>query len=98
MMPSIWYQMGLHCRTVSRRRARYDVAGYTFSGLPGVVIGHNQTIGWGFTNLGPDVTDLYLEKVEGDTYVVDGTRRKPLTTRTEVIKVAGGDDVTITVR
>ena len=71
-MPSIWYQMGLHCRTVSDA-CPYDVAGYTFSGVPGVVIGHNQTIGWGFTNLGPDVTDLYLEKVVGDTYVVGGT-------------------------
>ncbi len=96
MMPSLWYQMGLHCRVVSSS-CPYDVAGYTFSGVPGVVIGHNATIGWGFTNLGPDVTDLYLEKVTGDSYVVDGTTR-PLVTRTEVIKVAGGDDVTITVR
>jgi penicillin amidase len=61
------------------------------------VIGHNQTIGWGFTNLGPDVTDLYLEKVTGGSYLV-GTKLKALTTRTETIKVAGGDDVTITVR
>ena len=96
MMPSIWYQMGLHCRTVSVQ-CPYDMAGYTFSGVPGVVIGHNQTVGWGFTNLGPDVTDLYLEKVNGDTYDVGGVA-KPLTTRTEVIKVAGGADVTITVR
>ena len=95
-MPSIWYQMGLHCRTVSAS-CPYDVAGFTFSGLPGVVIGHNQTLGWGFTNLGPDVTDLYLEKVDGSTYLV-GEETRPLTTRTEVIKVAGGDPVTITVR
>jgi penicillin amidase len=96
MMPSIWYQVGLHCTTVSAA-CPYDMAGYSFSGLPGIVIGHNQTIGWGFTNLGPDVTDLYLEKVEGDSYVVgDGTR--PLVTRQETIKVAGGEDVVITVR
>ena len=30
-----------------------------------MIIGHNADIAWGFTNLGPDVTDLYLEKVEG---------------------------------
>jgi len=96
MMPSLWYQMGLHCRTVSSS-CPYDVAGYTFSGVPGVVIGHNAAIGWGFTNLGPDVTDLVLEKVTGDTYLV-GTESKPLITRQETIKVAGGDDVTITVR
>ena len=43
-----------------------DVAGFTFSGVPGVIIGHNADIAWGFTNLGPDVTDLYLEQVDGD--------------------------------
>jgi penicillin amidase len=96
MMPSIWYQVGLHCTTVSAA-CPYDMAGYSFSGLPGIVIGHNQTIAWGFTNLGPDVTDLYLEKVDGDSYVVGG-QRKPLTTRQETIKVAGGEDVVITVR
>jgi penicillin G amidase len=96
MMPSLWYQMGLHCRVVSET-CPYDMAGYTFSGVPGVVIGHNQKVGWGFTNLGPDVTDLYLEKVTGDTYVV-GAATKTLTKRQEVIKVAGGDDVALTVR
>ncbi len=95
-MPGIWYQMGLHCRTVSEA-CPYDVAGYTFSGLPGVVIGHNQTVGWGFTNLGPDVSDLVLEKVTGATYQVGGSS-KPITSRTETIKVAGGDDVVLTVR
>ncbi|MFP1629577.1 penicillin acylase family protein [Streptomyces sp. 5K101] len=95
-LPSLWYQMGLHCRTVSDR-CSFDVAGYTFSGMPGVIIGHNQDIAWGFTNLGADVTDLYLEKLSGDHYLVGG-REKKLTTRTEVIKVAGGSDKTITVR
>ena len=43
-----------------------------FSGVPGVVIGHNADIAWGFTNLGPDVTDLYLERVDGDRWLHDG--------------------------
>ena len=34
--------------------------------MPGVIIGHNQDIAWGMTNLGADVTDLYLEKVTGE--------------------------------
>ena len=59
--------------------------------MPGVVIGHNQNIAWGFTNLGADVTDLYLEKVTGDTYLYDG-KQVPFTTREETIKVAGGAD------
>ncbi len=90
-MPGIWYQMGLHCD------CEYNVAGFTFSGVPGVVIGHTDRIAWGFTNLDPDVTDLYLEKVEGDR-VFDGTQWIPLTTRQETIQVAGGEPVTITVR
>jgi penicillin amidase len=90
-MPGIWYQMGLHCE------CEYNVAGFTFSGVPGVVIGHNARIAWGFTNLGPDVTDLYLERVQGDT-VFDGAAWQPLTVRREVLKVAGGEPVTITVR
>lgn len=95
-LPSLWYQMGLHCRTVSAA-CPYDVAGYTFSGMPGVVIGHNDHIAWGMTNLGADVTDLYLEKVTASTYLYDG-KQKAFTTRKEVIKVAGGKDRVITVR
>ena len=95
-MPSIWTQMGLHCAEV-RDDCAFDVSGYTFSGLPGVIIGHNDRIAWGFTNLGPDVADLFLERVDGDTYELDGAQ-VPLTTREETIEVAGGDPVTITVR
>ena len=95
-MPSLWYQMGLHCRTV-RPQCQYDVTGFTFSGMPGVVIGHNQDIAWGMTNLGADVTDLYLEKVNADGYLYDG-KQQPFTTRKETIKVAGGESQTITVR
>ena len=96
-LPSVWYQMGLHCRTVSSA-CQFDVSGFTFAGMPGVVIGHNKDVAWGFTNLGADVTDLYLEKVTGpDTYQVDGKDEK-FDLRKETIKVAGGEDRTITVR
>ncbi|MEJ7794868.1 MAG: penicillin acylase family protein [Nocardioides sp.] len=95
-MPGIWMQMGMHCRTVSAD-CPLDVAGFTFSGMPGVVIGHNADIAWGFTNLSPDVSDLYLEKVDGDDWIHDGKRR-PLRLREETIEVLGEDDVSITVR
>ncbi|MEV4245170.1 penicillin acylase family protein [Streptosporangium canum] len=95
-MPSIWYQAGLHCRTPSAA-CPYDVTGYTFAGLPGVVIGHNARISWGFTNLGPDVTDLYLERTKGDTVEVAGEWR-PMEVRTEQIKVAGGRTIDLKVR
>ncbi|WP_107401885.1 penicillin acylase family protein [Streptomyces oceani] len=95
-LPSVWYQMGLHCRNVSEG-CPFDVSGFTFSGMPGVVIGHNQDISWGMTNLGADVTDLYLQKVKDGKYLYGG-KQVPLTTRREVIKVAGGKDRKITVR
>ncbi|GAA4687891.1 penicillin acylase family protein [Streptomyces chumphonensis] len=95
-LPSVWTQMGLHCKQVSER-CPYEVSGFTFAGLPGVVIGHNQDIAWGLTNLGADVTDLYLEKIEDGRYLYDG-EMVPYETRTEVIKVAGGKDREITVR
>ena len=90
-LPSVWHQVGLKCRTVTADCA-FDVSGFGFSGVPGVVIGHNDRIAWGFTNLTTDVTDLYLEKIEGDEYWRDG-QLVPLEERTETIKVAGGEDV-----
>ncbi|MEU0491181.1 penicillin acylase family protein [Nocardiopsis sp. NPDC006139] len=95
-MPSTWHQVGLHCTELSET-CPFDVAGFGFSGLPGVVIGQNESIAWGFTNLNPDVMDLFVERIEGDSYIVDGEER-PLETRTETVKVAGGEDVEITVR
>ncbi|MEU2743456.1 penicillin acylase family protein [Streptomyces sp. NPDC007095] len=95
-LPSVWYQMGLHCTSVSSK-CQYDVSGYTFAGMPGVVIGHNQDIAWGMTNSGVDVTDLYLEKITGEGYEYDG-KVLPFTTRKETIKVAGGANKTIVVR
>ncbi|WP_163511644.1 penicillin acylase family protein [Fodinicola acaciae] len=95
-MPSIWYQMGLHCRTVSAG-CPFSVLGYSFSGVPGIVIGHNERIAWGFTNLGPDVADLYLEKLNGTRYQV-GDEWRPLQTRKETIRIAGGSSRVVTVR
>jgi penicillin amidase len=95
-MPGIWYQVGLHCRTVSAA-CPYDVSGFSFAGLPGVVVGHNDRIAWGVTTMYADVADLYLEKVTGDTYEYDG-RQLPLETRQETFEVADGDTERITVR
>jgi penicillin amidase len=95
-IPGIWYQTGLHCRTVSAA-CPFDVAGFTFAGMPGVIIGHNQSIAWGLTSLAADVSDFYLEKVTDQTYLRDG-QQLPLETSTETIKVAGGNDVQLAIR
>ena len=95
-LPGIWMQMGLHCRTVSAE-CPMDVAGFTFSGVPGVIIGHNADIAWGFTNLGPDVTDLFLERVRDSDWRYDKQWR-PMEVRTETIEVRDGDDVELRVR
>src|ERR1043166_3287787 len=55
--PSIWHMVHLNAPGMR-------VAGITSPGLPGVIIGHNERIAWGFTNVGPDVQDLYVEKFD----------------------------------
>ncbi|WP_315099171.1 penicillin acylase family protein [uncultured Cellulomonas sp.] len=94
--PGIWQQVGLRCDEVSTA-CPFDVSGFAFAGMPGVVIGHNASLAWGLTNLGADVTDFFLERVDGTTTRFDGAD-VPLTQRTEIIRVAGGEDVELIVR
>lgn len=53
--PSIWYEMHLQAEDI-------NVAGVIFAGVPGIILGHNEEIAWGVTNVGPDVQQLYIEK------------------------------------
>ncbi|MEC0368972.1 penicillin acylase family protein [Paenibacillus chibensis] len=57
--PSIWYETHLSAPDV-------NVSGVIFAGVPGIILGHNEQIAWGVTNLGPDVQDLYIEKRNPD--------------------------------
>ncbi len=53
------------------------VAGYGLVGVPGVLIGHNDSIAWGFTNNPADVDDVYLEVLdETKTKIFDGADEK----------------------
>ncbi|MBN2005374.1 MAG: MFS transporter [Anaerolineae bacterium] len=57
LLPSYWYANGLH-------GGRFDCVGFTFAGVPLIIIGHNASISWGTTNLGPDTQDIYWEKLD----------------------------------
>ena len=98
-MPSIWYENGLHC-SPKGPDCPFEVTGYSFASVPGVVVGHNDRIAWGFTNVGPDVLDLYIEKVNPDNpnqYEVNG-QWVDMTLVHETLLVAGSDPVELTVR
>jgi penicillin amidase len=56
-MPGVWYMTHLVAPGL-------DVSGVCLPGVPGVVVGHNRRIAWGITNLGFDVQDLYMEKMD----------------------------------
>jgi penicillin amidase len=55
--PNVWYMTELSAPGL-------HVAGVTFPGAPGIIIGHNDRLAWGVTNLGPDVQDVYIEKFD----------------------------------
>jgi penicillin amidase len=98
-MPSIWYEIGLHC-TPKGSQCPFEVTGFSFPGAPGVIVGHNDRIAWGFTNVGPDVIDLYIEKINPDNpnqYEVNGAW-VDMTLVNETIQVAGSDPVDLVVR
>ncbi|MFD7310642.1 penicillin acylase family protein [Promicromonospora sp. NPDC059942] len=95
--PGIWAQVGLHCNQVGPE-CPYDVSGFSFSGFPGVIIGHNADISWGLTNMGADVTDFFIERVRNDTYLRGADEWVPMEKETEVIRVDGGSPVDLEVR
>jgi len=98
-LPAIWYENGLHCYP-KNRDCELDVVGFSFAGSPYIVIGHNSHIAWGFTNMGPDVQDLFVEKINPSNpnqYEVDGEWRD-MDRITEIIEVAGSEPIVIEVR
>ena len=91
--PSSWYFVHLSW-------PGHDVVGATFPGLPIMVIGHNGFAAWGMTNTGPDVQDLFIERIDPqdpDRYLTPSGPR-PFEVRREVIRVKGGEDVVLQVR
>ena len=91
-MPSIWYEIGLHCLP-QNDACPFNVVGFALSASAGVVIGHNDHIAWGVTNVGADVQDLYRITVNPDNplqYQWDGEWRD-MTVREETILFGDGE-------
>jgi penicillin amidase len=89
-MPNLWYAAHLRCGDL-------EVAGVTLPGYPYVIVGHNQRIAWGFTNVGPTVEDVYVETFNdaGQYLTPDGWKQPEH--RREVIHVKGNPDVVVDV-
>jgi penicillin amidase len=90
-MPNLWYEAHL-------KSGNLDVAGVTLPGVPYVIVGHNQRIAWGCTNVGPTVTDAFIENfnAQGEYQTPQGWRQPEH--RAEVIHVKGKPDVTLDVK
>ena len=89
-MPNLWYEAHLHS-------GNFDVAGVTLPGMPYVIVGHNQRIAWGFTNVGPTVEDIYVENFnDAGEYQTPSGWVKP-EHRSEVIHVKGAPDLIVDV-
>ena len=91
--PAIWFYAHLSS-------PGQNVIGATMPGMPLVVLGHNGHVAWGFTNTGPDVQDLYLEKINPDNPKQYQTPQgwQDFELRQETIQVKGMPDLVHTVR
>jgi penicillin amidase len=90
-MPNLWYEAHLHSGTL-------DVAGVTLPGVPYVIVGHNQRIAWGFTNVGPTVTDVYIENFNAQGAYQTPTGWVQPEHRSEVIHIKDEPDVNVDVK
>ena len=92
-VPSVWYLA--HISTPD-----FEVAGATLPGLPFPLLGQSRNLAWGFTNTGPDVQDLFIERIDPDdpTRYLAPEGSLPFEVRTETIEVSGGDPIALEVR
>jgi penicillin amidase len=90
-VPGIWHEAHLTA-------PGFDVAGVTFPGVPFIVVGHNQRIAWGFTNVGPATADLYIETFNQNGEYQTPSGWQKLLHRREVIHVRGADAVVLDVQ
>jgi penicillin amidase len=93
-MPNLWYEAHLRAEM---KAGSFDVAGVTLPGVPLVIVGHNQRIGWGFTNVGPTVEDDFIEEFNAQGQYKTPAGWVEPRHRQETIHVKGKPDVTFDV-
>jgi penicillin amidase len=91
-MPNLWF--AAHLKTTG---GNFDVAGVTLPGVPFVIVGHNQRIGWGFTNVGATVEDDFIEEFNPQGQYKTPAGWVDAQHRHETIHVKGKPDVTLDV-
>jgi len=77
-----------------------NVIGMSFAGVPGVLLGHNDTLAWTATSGLGNVVDFFIETLDRSNpgrYRFRGSIQ-PFLERTETIRVQGGPSVTVMVR
>lgn len=87
-LPSIWFEVHLHTPELNSY-------GVSLPGVPGIIIGFNDHIAWGMTNVGHDVLDWYTlewQDASKQSYKLDG-KYLPVTKREERIQVRGAVDL-----
>jgi penicillin amidase len=92
-LPSIWFELHIHT-------PEFNAYGVSFPGMPGIMIGFNDYIAWGETNVGQDVEDLFhiqWTNKEKTKYMLDGNEND-VTFRIEEIKVKGGKSIIDTIK
>jgi len=89
--PPVWYFAQLSASGM-------NVIGSTLPGVPGVILGRNERIAWGMTNTGPDVQDLYLEKLDSAGGYLTPEGPRPFQIVEETIRVKGGENEKLRVR
>ncbi len=96
-VPGLWYEADLRAD-----EAHYHTTGVSIPGTPLICVGHNDHIAWGFTNLGADVQDVYIETLRGSgaeqEFQTPEGNWQPVTHQQEVIKVAHALDETLDLR
>ena len=90
-MPGIWYQVGL------RHDDRF-VRGASMPGMPGVYMGQNNDVCWTFTNVMADVQDLFVERIEGESYLFEDEWEPLETVREEIVVKGRAESVLLDVR